>query len=366
MVKKDRFIVMLGTDFSSPGGITAVVRSYVDGGLFERWPLRFLPTYRRNTTADKLLTAARALLTFSGWLLRGQVAAVHAHTAAKGSFWRKGLFLLLARCAGARAILHLHDGTFPHFYQDLCGPLRRRAVRFVLARMDRVVVLTPSWAEYIGRIEPRARTAVVANLVVALPVPRAPEAGNILFLGRLWRDKGIFDLVDAAGEVVRRFPSARFVCAGDGDLAALRGLIAERGLAEHFVLPGWVDGAAKQALLVRAALFVLPSYFEGLPVGVLEAMVNGIPVVASDVGGIAEALGGDAGLLVTPGRPEQLAAALCRLLGDAALAAAMGAAGRRRAEREYEQEVVFQKISSIYTSLGLLPNAAPTGPTATD
>lgn len=354
-------IVMLGTALETPGGITAVIRSYRDGGLFARWPVRLLATFRHDRAADKLLTAARALLVFCGWLLRGEVAAVHAHTAARASFWRKAVFLLLGRLFGARAILHLHDGSFPHYYERVCGPAARRAIRYVLARMDQVLVLTPGWADYLRGVEPRARVRVLGNFVVPLSQPRAPRAGHILFMGRLWRDKGIFDLIDAAAEVVRRHPHVRFVCAGDGDLAALRALIAERGLSEHFVLPGWVDGAAKAALQAEAELFVLPSYYEGLPVGVLEAMANGIPVVATDVGGIAEAMDGEAGLLIAPGAPQQLAQALLRLLDDPALCAAMGAAGRRRAAAVYSEAAVLGALSALYAELGLLPVVAAAG-----
>ena len=353
----ERCIVMLGTDMNTPGGITAVIRSYRDGGLFARWPVRVLPTFRHATTGDKLLTAGRALLKFTGWLLRGQVAAVHAHTAARASFWRKSTFLMLGRLAGAKTILHLHDGSFPAYY-DKVSPLAQRLIRYVLSHVDQVLVLTPSWADYLQCLVPQARVDVLANFVVPLAQPRTPKPGHILFMGRLWRDKGIFDLIDAAGAVVQHYPHVRFVCAGDGDLPGLRALIAERGLSDYFVLPGWVDGAAKQALQAEADLFVLPSYYEGLPVGVLEAMANGIPVVATDVGGIAEAMNGEAGLLIAPGAPGQLAQALLKLLGDPALCATMAAAGRRRAAAVYSEAAVLGRLSSLYAGLGLLPRVA--------
>lgn len=358
---KDRFIVMLGTDFSSPGGITAVVRSYAEGGLFSRWPVRFLPTYRLNTVADKLMTAAVALLRFSGWLLAGRVAAVHAHTAARGSFWRKAVFLLMAKAAGAKAILHLHDGTFPSYFQDRCGPLARWAIRAVLARMDRVVALSPGWALRIAEIEARTNVVVIANPVVALAIPCRPLDGQVLFLGRLWRDKGIFDLLDAAVLVVKAFPSVNFVCAGDGDIPALQAMVNEKGMARNFEFPGWVDGAAKDALLASTAVFVLPSYFEGQPIGVLEAMVNGIPVVASTVGGIPETLGPDAGILVTPGDVAGLASALIRLLESELLRTQMGQAGCLRASREYARDVVLDRIGGLYQELGLLSTSVVAG-----
>lgn len=349
-----KHVVMLGTDFSSPGGITAVVRSYRDAGLFDRWPVRFLPTYRRNTTIDKLRTAALALLRCCTWLLRGQVAVVHAHTAARASFWRKSLLLMLGRACGAHCILHLHDGSFPAYY-DACGPLRKRLMRHILASMDRVVVLTPGWLERIRRIQPSARFEVIANPVSALRIPRQPCAREVLFLGRLWREKGAYDLIEATAILAREFPDLCIVCAGDGDLAVLRDRASTLGISHNVVFPGWVDGAEKDALLARATVFVLPSYFEGLPIGILEAMINGIPVVATRVGGIPDALMGDAGLMIEAGDVAGLAEALARVLRDSALQHALGSAGKQRAERAYACEQVFASIGALYREFGVTP-----------
>lgn len=349
-----KHVVMLGTDFSSPGGITAVVRSYRDAGLFDHWPIRFLPTYRRNTSIDKLRTAAVALLRFCLWLLRGQVAVVHAHTAARASFWRKSLFLMLGSACGTRCILHLHDGSFPAYY-DACGPFRKRLIRHILASMDKVVVLTPGWLERIRQIQPTAHFEVIANPVSALCIPRAPCAHEVLFLGRLWQEKGAYDLIEAVAILAHEFPDLRVICAGDGDLTLLRDRASALGISHNVVFPGWVDGAEKDALLARATLFVLPSYFEGLPIGILEAMINGIPVVATRVGGIPDALMDDAGLMIEAGDVDGLAEALARVLRDSELRHALGSAGKQRAERVYACEQVFASIGALYREFGVIP-----------
>lgn len=352
----NRFIVMLGSDFSAPGGISAVLRNYRDGGLLARWPVKFLPTYRRSFTADKLLTASVALLRFVSWLLAGRVALIHAHTAARASFWRKSIFLLLGSLAGCRTILHLHDGSFPAYYER-CGALRRWAIRAMLGRVDRVVVLTPGWQATIANIQPAARFAVIANPVTAHCLPPNPQAGEILFLGRLWREKGIFDLIEASEILAREFPELRVVCAGDGDIAALSRRIAQLDLERKLIFPGWVDDRAKDELLARASIFVLPSYAEGLPIGVLEAMINGIPVVATAVGGIPDALGDEAGLLVPPGDPVALSAALASLLRSPELRRGMGNAGRRRAGDAFAGEKVLARIGELYLQLGVQPSS---------
>ena len=102
------------------------------------------------------------------------------------------------------------------------------------------------------------------------------------------------------------------------------------------------------AVLAAADIFVLPSYFEGLPMSVIEAMLCGLPVVASDIDGPREQLiGGVTGLLVPPRQVAPLAAALARLTGDAALRAAMGAAGRERAMVLYDETTVVERTLDL-------------------
>lgn len=351
---RERFIVMLGTDLRSPGGITAVVQAYVDGGLMQEWPVRYLAPYHRPGTAAKLVTAARALALFLWWLVSGQVAAVHAHTAARGSFWRKSLFLLAGRLAGVPTVLHLHDGSFPAWYATR-SPRAQRLVRAILLRMDRVVVLTEGWQQTVGAIAPGVRLAVLRNPVVLPRAPRRAEPGLVLFLARLWPEKGIHELLEAVVQLRRLHPRLRLVCAGDGDMPALRARLVAAGIDDIVELAGWVDGAQKDALFARAEVFVLPSYFEGLPMGVLEAMAWGVPVLATDVGGIPEALGRDAGLMVPPRDVAALTAQLHRLLADAALRDALGAAGRRRAASLFARGQVLADVARLWRELGLRP-----------
>lgn len=351
-----RVIVMLGTDMRSPGGMTAVVHSYQQAGLFEQWPLRYLPTFHLKTTPNRLWMAARALLLFLILLLRGRVQAVHAHAAAHGSFWRKSVFLMLAHLAGKPTLLHLHSGEFPAWYAQSLPSFAQALVRAVLRRVDRVLVLGDVWAREIGAIEPAARLRVLRNPVV-IPARRAQaQAGRVLFMARLWPEKGVEELMLAMAELAPRHAALQLVCAGDGDLQGLRRRAEVLGIAERVSLTGWIDGEAKQRELMQAAVFVLPSWFEGLPIGVLEAMAAAVPVVASDVGAMAEALGAEeAGLLLPARDAAALARALGQLLDHPELAARLGEQGRQRAERLFAAPAIVTALGQIYRELGLRP-----------
>ncbi len=347
---------MLGTDMRSPGGMTAVARAYLAGGLFDQWPLRYLATYHKSGAANKLGTAGLALLRFLGWLLTGRVAAVHAHVAARGSFWRKSVFLLLGRMASVPTFFHLHDGSFPAWYAAR-RPCVQAVVRWVLRRMDRVLVLTEGWRAQIVAIEPQARILVLGNPVSPPSRASRPVPGEVLFLARLWRDKGIYDLLEAGAQLVERHPALRLVCAGDGELAQVQACAQGLGLADRVILTGWVDGPTKDALFASASVFVLPSYYEGLPVGVLEAMAWGVPVLASEVGGIPEALGTEGGLMFRAGDVAGLVTQLDRLLGDADLRHRLAEVGRLRVDEHFACDKVLAALGAIYADLGLKPLA---------
>jgi glycosyltransferase involved in cell wall biosynthesis len=188
--------------------------------------------------------------------------------------------------------------------------------------------------------------------------PRAPA--RILFLGRLGHAKGTYDLLQAVHLLLARHPDIELVLVGDGDAAAAHQAAQKLGLGAHVVLPGWVAGAAKAQLLANATVFVLPSYAEGLPMSLLEAMAAGLAVIASAVGGIPEIVtDGIEGRLVEPGDVPALAHALDRVLSDCAVRARMGRAGRAKAESAFASRLVVPQVEKIYRQLGA---SAPENP----
>lgn len=354
-----RRIVMIGPALDSPGGMSSVAATYRDAGLFARGGVRYLATYRRPGWPDKLRRLASAWLALAWLLLLRRVALLHVHTASRGSFWRKSLFVALARAFGVPVLLHVHSGEFMQFYGRECGPLRQALVRRVMRGSACVLCLTPRWRQALATIEPAADIRVLPNPVLAQPAVLARRAagsvepGCVLFLGRLREKKGVFDLLRAWPAVRAQVSGARLVLAGDGDAQAIRALARQLGVADAIELPGWVAGPDKLDWLARAAVFALPSHAEGLPVGVLEAMTCGVPVLASRVGGVPDVLeDGRLGALVDAGDVDGLSARLVELLRDAALRERLADAARERAEGEYAADEVARRLEALWRELG--------------
>jgi glycosyltransferase involved in cell wall biosynthesis len=267
--------------------------------------------------------------------------------------------MLLARVARKPVILHLHGAEFEHFYRVECGPVRKAFVRYVLNGVDRVVVLSSQWQDALVRIAPKARVETIVNPIpIPLVAPRSSERDPnvILFLGRFGKRKGIFDLLQAVALVKARFQNVRLRCGGDGDVGGVLDRVRTLGLEQNVDVLGWVSGAAKERELMRAAIYVLPSYAEGLPMGVLEAMAAGVPTISTDVGGIPDAIDdGVNGYLLRPGDVAVLAERILQLLDDATLRDRVGTAARRKAERVFGTDRVIAKVEDLYRSFGMSP-----------
>jgi glycosyltransferase involved in cell wall biosynthesis len=179
------------------------------------------------------------------------------------------------------------------------------------------------------------------------PKPRSHDGLVIGSLGRLDRQKG-FDVLIRA---LAKLPEGRIVLVGDGpQRAELVALATELGLAERVEVVGWQVDA--RSWLASFDVFALPSRFEGFPLSIVEAMLAGTPVVASDIASIPEAVvHGHTGLLVDPDDADGLAAALRELLYDAERRRTLASAARRHARERFTSEIMARRFSELYAEL---------------
>jgi glycosyltransferase involved in cell wall biosynthesis len=349
---------MLGAAPETRGSIAAVVDTYRAHGLFNRWPIAYLPTHGQGglgANARLALKAARGLAVALG---RGRVA-VHAHVSVRG-FWRDAALIAAALAARSPVLLHLHGTGFERFY-DQCEGLQRALVRGLFERA--ACVATPSeslrgWARGIAR---HAHAVCLPNPVACEPLAQDPCRANlVLFLGHMAPDKGIFDLLEALAAVRSAVPDLRLVCAGDGARIAVARYAERLGMADAVKFTGWVGPSGKRALFESAAVLAAPCYDAALPRSLIEAMAAGVPVVAAAVGGIPE-LVVDAvnGFLVAPGDSASLARALQRLLVDRDLAARIGAAARESVRLRHAAERALPRLEELYAAMGVQCSVAP-------
>jgi len=184
------------------------------------------------------------------------------------------------------------------------------------------------------------------------PKGKKSESNNkyILYVGHIDREKGLFDLVESGRYICKERSDISFYLAGKGrDYNKLRQKIRVAGLQDKFKFLGQVGKEDLVKLYQNAALFVFPSYHEGLSTVLLEAMSCGLPIITTDVRGNRDLISdGQNGILVPPRDPKRLAKAISLLLSDEQLRIKYGKNGRKIVEEKYTWSEISNKVLSCY------------------
>ncbi len=303
----------------SEGGIRSVVERILPLlGAETDIRVHWIASHRQGSLPAKVAcflgAFARAL-----WLFP-RSSIVHVHGTVGLSLFRKSAFVWLAKAFNCRVIYHFHSTVtvFDRFFSK-----KGASTAFALAtlrRCDVVVVLSDTWKKIVEKTLPDSRIEVIYNPVLDTAGgtdPRERNSGRVLYLAHLIERKGYQDLIAAFAGVVEQVADARLVFCGSGEEAKARALCEELGIEDAVEFHGWVGDDAKADELRKASVFCLPSYDEGLPMGVLEAMSSGVPIVTTPVGGVPDVLTDEvSALLFEPGDVAGLRDRLTRLLQD--------------------------------------------------
>ncbi len=359
-------LLMVGPGKGKPGGILALVEALTPV-LEQKLNLFYFPTVRRFSTNEMGLVSARNI-----WLALSQYARflrdlyrfrpqiVHIHTS-QGLGWLKDSFyVVVSNLFGCKIVLHVHAAEYDQLYGKK-PRLWQQYTRKIMNMADAVIAVSAEWKKALAAIVPADRIYTfkpcldVAVFEQKRPLP-ANGTVNAFFMGTVGGRKGTFDLVEAMGRPPVQQTSLHTWIAGDeekqGDLQKISATLDALQLAEKCELVGTVQGERKAQLLRDADIFVLPSYNEGLPFAIIEAMAAGLPVVATPVGGIPEIIrDGENGFLVSPGDVDGLAERLAQLAIDPALRQTMGEHNRRYAERELDIRPYTQRLLNLYQTL---------------
>lgn len=304
-------VLFLGVSMKTKGGMTAVLVSY--DKYIEN--MRFIPTWKLGNKLVKSWFALQALV--RTWFLLKfdkRIKIVHIHGAANASFDRCKLFICLAKKCGKKVILHEHAADFVEYYQSADD---KQGITDTLKLCDAVIVLSQSWKEYFASIGMDEELIHVLNNIVSPPTllpEKHIEDGklHLMFLGEISKRKGGFDLLKAVADNKEYFKDKIVLRMGgnevDGDIKAY---IREHGLSDFVSYEGWIAGQKKIDCLNWEDVYILPSYNEGLPIAILEAMAYSHPVISTPVGGIPEVVKNNVnGILVEPGDTKAIVDAI--------------------------------------------------------
>lgn len=316
--------------------------------------LRPLDTRGASNAVYSLWVLTTALAKLARGRLDGHLAGVHVNMAEGLSVFRKGLVVVVGRALGLPVILHMHAAKMPLFYHSLPRPMRV-LIRWVFSKATACIVLGSASQRFVVE-ELRVPAQRVEIVINGVPEPtvvrrRAEESQvqRVLFLGNLSQRKGVSDLLQALA--LPGFDRSRLEVdiAGGGDLEAYRAEARGLGIDQFVKFIGWADQRKAAELLANADVLVLPSYDEGLPLVILEALGNGVAVVCTAVGEIPGAFSdGVEACFVLPGDPVSIASGLQRVLNDPLLRQTLESNGRNIFEQRYSLARFFHGIARIH------------------
>ncbi|MGR5066511.1 glycosyltransferase family 4 protein [Photobacterium sp. DNB22_13_2] len=355
---KKHINLMIGTNYHGQGGIATVVQVLRSMKLWDEWNVRYINTHSSSnkTKLSSIILYLTSLFKIFLAHLFNNVGVSHIHMSSRGSFIRKSLIVRLCKILGSNVIIHLHGSEFQIFYNEESGSFQQKYIRNTFNKADSVIVLSTQWASWMHTIvNDINKVSVVYNAVPSLKLDRSNVVkGQVLFLGRLGKRKGVDDLIMAFKKVVSSVSYAKLLLGGDGPIEQYKDKISELGLTDNIECIGWVAGEHKANLLNASDVYVLPSYNEGFPMGVLEAMSSGVVVVSSTAGGIPDAITNkEEGLLIEPGDIDALAEALVEMITNRVQNQELSNRAKNKFDNCFSINAIEPQLEKIYKELSM-------------
>jgi len=348
--------IMLGASLEQNGGIATVEHLVLKYVPADAVIIRHVTSHDEGSITHRIIIFGKALCILLWNLICRKVDFVHIHLSDGGSVFRKAILTLVTALFGKPVLMHAHGAEFHSTYFSLPRWVRQ-ILSWVFRQCQGFIVLSNTWADfYMSNLRLSEKRIFVLPNPVDLPT-QIPDRRNsatlrFVFLGRIGQRKGAFDLIKAFA----RIPAAQknrceLILAGDGEIEQGRSIAQSFNLGEQVTFLGWIDSEQRNEVLNQADVFILPSYNEGLPMALLEAMGRGLPVLTTPVGGIPEVIAsGKNGLLVAPGEIQQLSEAMQLLIGDREMRLSLGTAARESVAC-YDIESYCRRLIDIYYAI---------------
>jgi len=350
---KDLKVIVVVLSLTGRGGVSSVVASYAQAGLFNK-NITCHESSGGDSPISIFLHAVYQFCKFPFKLVLRRPHLVHIHCSSGKSFYRKIPYVLISKLFGAKVLLHLHPSHFRQFYQN-SPRLIRKLIYIILSLCDALAFVNSNLCKEFRTIFPNKPIFHLRNPVntsAYYPLEEHNHRNNqALFLGAFTENKGVFDIIEAIPLIRQKMPDMTFVFCGDHRIDELRYRIERANLNGAVDIRFWVGYEEKLQLLQTSTMLLLPSYSEGFPMVILEAMACGLPVICSDVGGISEAVtDGESGLFVQPGDVNGLADRVVHLTKDKLLQSRLRYKGQEVVQR-YDTLRLCEELKGVYVQV---------------
>lgn len=352
-MKKEKVkVIMCGSDLSVKGGMVTVVKNYLKYEHWDEFQINYIPTHIEKGKVYGIFYFIKAYLQILYLLLMKKIDIAYLHTSERGSIYRKLIIARTMKKFGIPVILHHHGAEFDKFYEGLSNG-EKRFVQKGLQTVDVNIVLSDALVNMITSKAPNSKVFTLYNSVAVDNNHYNNDGDKILFLGRLGKRKGTYDLIDAISALDSKIDMKfKFLLCGDGDIETVKKEIEKKGILDRIEYIGWIDKTQKEEFYKSVILNVLPSYNEGLPMTILETMSYGIPNISTGIASIPEVIeDGVNGFLISPGDVNDLADKMARLINDNSLRKEFSNAAYEKIKSTFSLDTNMMKLKSLLRDL---------------
>lgn len=352
-------VLIIHPEFKDPGGVSNYFIAIKDNFHIEATHFIIGKRIAERTISAKFIRFLLDYIRFLFLLRKENFDLVHINPSLnfKGVV-RDGIFILLSRLYKKKVIVFFH-GWEKDFEKKLKS-ISLKIFRIIYKKADAYVVLSSEFKKKLGEwgfnkhiyIETTAiEDNMVRNLDINKVIEKRRNGGKykILFLARIIKEKGIYETVDAFKHLQEKYPSHELVIAGDGEeLDNIKSYVRQNGITS-VTFTGYVRGEVKKSIFENSSVYCLPTYEEGMPCSVVEAISFGLPVITRPVGGIIDLLkDGENGFITTSKEPSVISSYIERLCFDEKLYEKISRYNYIYAQEKFLASNVARRLEKIY------------------
>lgn len=374
---RSKRILMVGPLPPTVGGITTFMTGIMESNLKHKYQFFSFgterPTFRLVKEVNDYTLMFRMglecliksvastifhLLSFPIVLAVDRPNLIHINSSTYWSFWENVVYILISKLFFKKTLVHIHGGLFEEFY-NRSNSLGKFMIKLGLCLSDEVIVLSQNWREFFESFIPKKKVFVLPNFVDLSKYGSKKEENerenslNVLFVGGVGaKTKGIYDVFKAIPLVLKEFKNICFVLVACTNVKKPDFISKRPEIFSHIKFLDYVYDDKKIDVFNDSDIFVLPSYSEGLPITMLEAMACGLPIIATSVGGVPEVIADkENGFLIETGNHEALAEKIIILAKDGKLRQIMATNNVNKIRKQYDLKVVTEELDGLYAQL---------------
>ena len=271
--------------------------------------------------------------------------------------WRDGFYLRIAKKRGLKVLFFIHGWDNSYFQRSVKRGGSSKFHRKTLKMADAIVVLSPEFKEKLISIGIKSDKIHILSTMVEADKYRPEKKDfsppyNLLFCARLVKEKGVYEAIEAMKYITKEFPNTALTVMGDGkELKNLKEYARKIGVEDKVIFTGFLRGKEKYDLFKNSHIFTYPSYGEGFPTVVLEAMAAGLPIITTPVGGLKYAFkDGKNGFFIKsmPPNPKEIAEKVIFLLKNRDILKVISDFNLNEVKEKYDVKIITSKIKYLY------------------